>query len=102
MAKTMGVGNRIASVLGFLFSPCNLFRSPFYVAGQRNSDRRMKVKTIAEQREMAQRNEGRAVLREQRDNEREGFEQAMRPLRAENEYLRNQILREQLRKQKSK
>jgi hypothetical protein len=46
---------------------------------------------MQEQRETAQRNENRAILREKGDN-----------LRADNEYVRNQILKEQLRQQRSK
>lgn len=86
------VGKRfVRALLGFLFSPCNPFKSPFYVAGLRNSDRRIKLKAMQEQRETAQRNENRAILRENGDN-----------LRADNEYVRNQILKEQLRQQRSK
>jgi hypothetical protein len=86
------VGKRfVRALLGLLFSPCNPFKSPFYVAGLRNSDRRIKLKTMQEQRETAQRNEDRANLRESFDN-----------VRADNEYVRNQILKEQLRQQRSK
>jgi len=95
-------GKRFVRVFGSLFDSFNPLKSPFYVAGQRNSDRRMKLKAMQEQKETVQRNEDRASLREQRDSERERFEQAMRPLRAENEYLRNQLLKEQLRQQKTK
>ena len=86
------VGKRfVRALLGFLFSPCNPFRSPFYVAGLRNSDRRIKLKAMQEQQESAQRNEDRAKVREKSDN-----------VRADNEYVRNQILKEQLRQHRSK
>lgn len=95
----------VGNVLGFLFAPCNPFNSPYFIAGQRNSDRRMKQKAAKEQREMAQRNEERAVLREQRDavnqaraDERARMDRAMFAMRAENERLRNEILKEQARK----